>query len=182
VLKRREVRVNEYEAYKKFSKAVNDDHELYIALSSGPPTMASYQEALRNLPNSNNPDAARAYDEARNYFQKQDVKGGIASLNRAVELDPKFVRAWLMLGEFYKFTMQPDESLEAYRKAIAIDPRLNIVYKMQGYMLLGSKQFEEAVPIWEEYIKVAPNDGDGPANLATAFEGLERYGEAASAL
>jgi len=186
IVKLREVPVSQYEAYKKFTKAVSDDHEQFIALSSGAPTtasrMASYQALVQSLPFTDNPEAARAYDEAQSDFQKQDVEGGIASLERAVEIDPKFVRAWLLLGELYKFSLQTDESLEAYRKAVAIDPRLNIVYKMQGYMLLGSKQFEEAVPIWEEYIKVVPNDGDGPANLATAFEGQERYEEAASAL
>jgi tetratricopeptide (TPR) repeat protein len=186
IVKLREVTPEKYEAYKKFSKAVSDDHEQFIALMSGASTtasrMASYQELVRSLPYSDNPEASRTYDEAQSDFQRQDVEGGIASLERAVEIDPKFVRAWLLLGELYKFSLQTDKSLEAYRKAVAIDPRLNIVYKMQGYMLLGSKQFEEAVPIWEEYIKVAPNDGDGPANLATAFEGLERYGEAASAL
>jgi tetratricopeptide (TPR) repeat protein len=186
IVKLREVPVSQYEAYKKFSKAVSDDHEQFIALMSGAATtasrMASYQKLVQSLPYSDNPKASRTYDEARSDFQRQDVEGGIASLERAVEIDPKFVRAWLLLGEMYKFSLQTDQSLEAYRKAVAIDPRLNIVYKMQGYMLLGSKQFEEAVPIWEEYIKVAPNDGDGPANLATAFEGLERYGEAASAL
>jgi tetratricopeptide (TPR) repeat protein len=186
IVKLREVPVRQYGVYKKFSKAVSDDHEQFIALMSGASTtasrMASYQKLVESLPYSDNPEASRTYDEARSNFQRQDVEGGIASLERAVEIDPKFVRAWLLLGELYKFSLETDQSLEAYRKAVAIDPRLNIVYEMQGYILLGSKQFEEAIPIWEEYIKVAPNDGDGPANLATAFEGLERYGEAASAL
>jgi len=186
IVKLQEVTPEKYETYKKFSKAVSNDHEQFIALMSGVSTtasiMASYQTLVQSLPYSDSPEASRAYDEARSGFQRLDIKGGIASLERAVEVDPKFVRAWLMLGELYTFSLQIDQSLEAYRKAVAINPRLNIVYKMRGYMLLGTQQFEEAVPIWEEYIKIVPNDSDGPANLATAFEGLERYEESVSAL
>ncbi len=182
VLKQREVRVTEYEAYKKFSKAVNDDHELYIALSSGTPVGTSYQEAIWSLPYSSNPEAARAYDDARNDFQKHDVQGEIASLNRAVQIDPKFIRAWLWLGEIYKFQQQTDQAVEAYRKAMTIDPRLPVSYKALGLTLLGSKRFEAAVPVWQELIKVAPSDSSAPTGLATAFLGLKRYEEAASAL
>lgn len=118
---------------------------------------------MRNLPYSKKPDASRAFDEARSDFHKQDAKGGIASLDRAVEMDPKFVRARLSLGESYEFSLQPDESLEAYRKTIAIDPRLTVAYKVLGYTLLSNKQFEEAIPVWQEFIKVVPSDSDGLA-------------------
>ena len=182
VVKQREVQVNELEAYKKFSKAVNDDHELYVALSSGKPVGTSYQDAIWSLPYSGNPEAARAYDDARDDFQKHDVQGEIASLNRAVQMDPKFIRAGLWLGEIYKFQQQTDQAVEAYRKAMAIDPRLPISYKALGLTLLGSKRFEDAVPVWQELIKLSPSDSSALTGLANTLLGLKRYGEAAGAL
>jgi tetratricopeptide (TPR) repeat protein len=182
VVKQQEVSVRGYEAYKKFSKAVSDDHEQYIALSTGSPTIASFQEFMRNLPYSNNADASREFNEAMSAFQKQDIRGGIAALNRAVEIDPKFTRAWLLLGQLQQFTLELDEALAAYRKAVALDSRLSVVYKILAFQLLGAKEFEGAIPVLQEFIKAVPNDSDGPANLATALTGLERYDDAVTAL
>ena len=182
VVKLREVPVNEYEAYKKFSKAVNDDHDSYIAMSTGSSNTNAYQEAIWTLPYSDKPDAGRAYDEARNDFQKNDVNGEIAALKRAVEIDPKFIRAWLWLGEIYKYTRQTDKAVEAYRKAIAVDPRVVVSHKALAMTLLSEKKFEEVVPVLQELIKIAPSDSGASIGLANALAGVKRYEEAAAAL
>src|SRR6267378_7694338 len=101
LVKLREVPVSKYELYKKFSKVVENDHNLYIALSSGKSSPMSYQDGIWNLPYSDNPEAVRAYDEARNGYERHDLQAEITSLKRAVEIDPKFTRAWLWLGEIY---------------------------------------------------------------------------------
>ena len=177
-----EVPVSRYEAYKKFSKAVDDEQSGYITLSTGKSPPTSYQDAIWKLPYSDNPEAARAYDEARNAYERRDLQGEIASLKRAVEIDPKFTRAWLWLGEIYMFAKQPEKALKAYRKAIEVDPQEAVSYKALGFMLLGMRRFDEAIPVWQELIRIAPNDSGGPAGLGMSLFGLKRYGEAASAL
>jgi tetratricopeptide (TPR) repeat protein len=182
IVKLREVPVDKYQVYKKFRKAVSDDHELSISLSSGGSSTASYQEEIWDLPYSENPEAARAYDQARESFQKQDPAGQISSLTRALELDPKFARAWLWLGEIYKYRGQTDDALRCYRRALEVDPQQPVGYKAIGSTLLWLEKFEEAVPVWQDLIKVAPNDSAGPAGLASAMLGLQRNAEAAAAL
>lgn len=182
IVKLREVTLEKYEAYKKFSKAVSNDHEQFIALSSGSTNPASYQESIWNLPHSDNAEAARAYDEAREDFQKQNLQGEILALNHAVQVDPKFMRAWLWLGEIYKYSGQTDQAVDAYRKAIAIDPRVPVGYKALGSTLLAEKKYEEAIPVWQELIKLSSSDIAGPTGLATSLMALKRYDEAASAL
>jgi tetratricopeptide (TPR) repeat protein len=180
VLKLREVPVGEYEAYKRFVKAVGDDHGFYIVLSK-PRALVSYQEDIWDLPYSSNPEAARAYNEARDRSNQHDRDGEIASLKRATEIDPQFTRAWLWLGEMYKDAGRTDEALEAYRKAIAIDPQLPVSYKALGLALLKEKKSEEAIPVWQELIKVAPGDSGGPEGLGLCMVSLKRYAEATSA-
>jgi tetratricopeptide (TPR) repeat protein len=182
VWKIQEVPLTQYDAYKKFNKALTDDHELYIVLSSRTAPVGSYQNAIWNLPLSDKPQATRAYEEAREEFQKRDLLAEIASLRRAVEIDPKFTRAWLWLGEIYKFSRQTDEALKAYRTAIDVDPQQAVSYKALGFTLLALQKFEDAIPVWQQLIKVAPNDSTGPAGLGSAFLGLKRYAEAISAL
>ncbi len=183
VIKARQVRPNDYEEYKKFREGVGADYIRNIVLSSGKRTGVSfYQEAIWELPYSNNPEAARAYEEAREEFQKNNTLREIASLRRAVEIDSKFARAWLWLGEIYKFTRQADLALQAYQKAVEVAPQEPVSYKALGFTLMGMRKFEEAIPVWQNFSKIAPDDSDGPANLATCLSRLKRYQEATSAL
>jgi len=177
------VRPNDYEEYKKFREVVGADYIRYTLLSSGKRAgVSSYQEAIWELPYSTNPEAARAYDEARDEFQKKNTLQEIASLRRAVEIDPKFTRAWLWLGEIYKFTRQADLALQAYEKAVEVAPQEPVAYKALGFTLMGMRKFEEAIPVWQNFSNIAPDDSDGPANLATCLSRLKRYQEATSAL
>jgi tetratricopeptide (TPR) repeat protein len=186
VIKLRDVPASEYDAFKKFAKAVADDHEVYAALNSGSPpqnssSTPSYQDAIWALPYSDNPDAARAYDQAKEEYNKHDTQAEIAALKHAVDIDPKFTRAWLWLGEIYKSTRQADLALQAYRKAIDIDQQ-PVSYKVLGLTLMGLGKFEDAIPVWQELFKIAPDSVDGPSQLARTYFNLKRYAEAASAL
>jgi tetratricopeptide (TPR) repeat protein len=183
VIKAREVGPNNYESYKKFRDDVDADHSRFTVLSTGSrPGASSYQEAIWELPYSNKPEAAQAYDDARDEFRKNNTPGAIASLQHAVEIDPKFVRAWLLLGEIYKFTRQPDLGLQSYRQAIEVAPQEPVGYKALGFTLMGMRKFEDAIPVWQNFSKIAPDDSDGPANLATCLSRLNRSQEAISVL
>jgi len=184
VFKRRELTAGDYESYKKFNKLVTDDANAYIQLYKGskPPTNAtSYQEDIWKLPDSENDRAQAAYDEARSDYPK-DVPGEISSLQRAVELDPKFVRAWLWLGEIYKYRLQIDQAVASYRKAIAVDPQSAVSYKALGFTLMANSKTEEAVPVWQVLAKVAPEDVQAQSYLGSALLSLKRYPEAVTAL
>jgi len=100
------------------------------------------------LPYSDNADAVRAYDEAQHQYSKGDSEAEIASLRRAVEVDPKFIRAWLWMSEIYRFQRKPELALEALRSAIENDPQQSLSYKGLGFALMGTGRFEDAIPVW----------------------------------
>jgi tetratricopeptide (TPR) repeat protein len=182
VWKIREVPLDQYDAYKKFTKAVADDHDLYVAVSSGRSPAVPALNLVWNLPLSNIPQAAQAYDEAREQFQKHYLPGGLASLKRALDIDPKFIRAWLTLGMVYQSSGETDQALQAFRSAIKADPQQPISYKALASVLAASQKLEDAIPVWQELIKIAPEDATAPAGLGSTLFGLKRYAEAASAL
>lgn len=168
-------------AYKKFAKAVEDEYGRSVLVSTGAASLFSYQEQIWELPYSENAEAARLYDEARDKFNKQDQPGEIASLKRALEIDPKFMRAQLWLGEIYKSSGHLDDAAEAYRKAIAIDPQQPVSYKALGFTLLAMKKLDESVAVWQQFTKVDPGDAAGPSELSASLMALKRYTEAESA-
>ena len=75
---------------------------------------------------------------------------------------------------------QKDAGVDAFQKAIASDPDQPAIPKALGWSLMGNSQFEDAVPVWQGYIKAHPDDLDGTANLGTCLLRLKRYSEAAT--
>lgn len=176
----REIPASEYKEYKSFRKAIEDDYGTYTSLSVGTSasTSGNYQEEIWNLPYSSNPEAARFYDDARAAYQRNDTQAEISLLKRAVEVDPKFVRAWLWLGEIYKYSRQTNLALESYRKAIEIDHEQPVSYKALSQTLLELGRWNEAIPILQQLVKIAPNQSYGFSQLGATLLTLKRYRDA----
>jgi tetratricopeptide (TPR) repeat protein len=181
LIKMRSVPLEDFDAYKKFSKAVQDDFQLYVSFMQTHVTPALYQSAIWALPYSANADAARAYDEARDDYNKNDSGAEISALKRAVEIDPKFTRAWLWMSEIYLFQRNRDEALSALRSAVANDPKQPLAYKGLGFALMSEQNFNDAAAVWKQLMQVAPNDPDGPTYLGATLSVAKHYAEAAAA-
>ena len=77
----------------------------------------------------------------------------------------KFTRAWVKLGTLLLIQKQKDAGIDAFRKAIAADPEESAIPQALGVSLMASHQFEDAVPVWQDYVKTNPNELDGRLNL-----------------
>jgi tetratricopeptide (TPR) repeat protein len=182
VVKLREVLLSEYDAFKKFAKTVGEDHALYIALSSGDWSANSLQSAIGLLPDSDNPEATRAYDDAGAAAQNNNVPRAIDFLKHALEVDPHFIRARMWLSQLYAFTGQRDLALEQLRVAHSQDPHLSVAYKALVASLMGMQKYEEAASILREAVKTNPQEAQAFSRLGGALFALKRYGEAADAV
>lgn len=182
----REVPEKERKDYKDFAKAIQDDYGVYIPLHSGTDSAASnpvtsFVDTLRNLPDSTNPDATRLEKEARDQLQsKRNPQEAVSALYRAVAADPKFTRAWVVLGSLLLGQRQIDAGKEAFEKAMASDPGQRAIPKAFGMGLMASQEFDDAVPVWQKVMKNFPDDKDAAANLGRCLEQLKRYSEAAA--
>jgi len=181
LLKNCEVPLDKYEAYKSFAKAVSDDHEVYVGLLQTHLTPATYAQAIWALPYSENSEAALAYEKAREEYKKNDSEAEVESLRHAVELDPKFTRAWLWMAEILVYRREPQQAIEALHSAITNDPQQTLTYKGLGFTLMNMRKFEDAIAVWQQLVKIAPTDADGPEYLAAALLASKRYAEAAAA-
>jgi len=182
VVKLQEVPLSEYDTYKKFAKAVSDDHELYIALSLGDAPADSLQSEIGRLPWSDNSEAARAYSEAMAAAQSNNMRGAISSLQHAVELDPHFTRARMVLSQLCVFTGKQDLALEELRMAYAADPHEPVTYKALVASLMGMQKYEDAVSVLQEVVKANPQEAEALSGLGRALSASKRYGEAADAV
>lgn len=76
---------------------------------------------------------------------------------------------------------QMDAGMDAFHKAMAADPKQPVVPKLLGFSLMANSQYEDAIPVWHDFIKTFPDDADGPSNLGSCLLNLRRYSEAALA-
>ena len=152
LVKQHEVPVAEFKDYRSFVKALQNDVNQYVQTSPigasiapkvsatpdalAPVTPSTSLSSLRELPESNSSDANRLEAEARDDMMRSDPQSAVSSLYRAVSVDPKFTRAWVMLGSLLLTQKQKDAGIDAFEKAIASDPKQTAIPKALGWSLM----------------------------------------------
>lgn len=130
-------------------------------------------------------DSFEAYDhflQGWNYFwlySKESNSLAKEHFNRAIELDPKFARAYANLALSYAYdvlngwTTTPDANLksakELSQKAISLDDTLAQVHWAVGFTALISRQYQLALSESQKVIDLDPNNADGYGLLATVL-------------
>lgn len=193
LIKLHEVPLTELNQYRTFLRIMQNDVNQYVQTSSSTTTpiipngpnsnvlASSFMSDIRNLPGSTSPEANSLEEDAREKIKNFDMAGAVSSLYRAVSTDPKFTRAWVLLGTELLMQKQVSAGMDAFHKAMATDPDQAAIPKALGFGLMRTAQLADAVPVWQDYIKSHPDDVDGPANLGNCLLMLNRYPEAASA-
>lgn len=77
----------------------------------------------------------------------------ISAFREAIQTDPSFPRAHLLLGHCLEDDSQLQEAESEYRTALALDPAAVDHYYHLGRLLNRQKRFPEAVQILEEGLK-----------------------------
>ena len=137
-------------------------------------------DAARTLAAANLDAAAyQAYLEGRAHLfsdEEQDYRTAVASLERAVELEPDFTRAWALLSEangllvHFGFDPSPDRterSRRALERALELDPGRPDVHRARGFFLYRcQRDFASALSELELAQSSLPNDSELLAGIA----------------
>ena len=91
------------------------------------------------------PKAARkAFEKAAKLFEKKDIAGSLAALEKAVEIDPEFVPALNNLGARYVLTGRFEEAISTFQKALEIDPDAPMVHTNLAQAFIHKGKITEA--------------------------------------
>jgi Flp pilus assembly protein TadD len=165
----REIPATERPAYESFVKAVQEDEGRYVSVvGPGGGTTA----------HSINPEAQRFLDQGRSVMMSGDASSATSFLERAVELDPKWSDAWILLGAARLTLRRTDSGLDAMRKAISLAPSNPRAYKALAYSLMSLRRDGDAMQVWRDLLKVKPDDRDAPENLGNLLFSDEKYEDA----
>jgi tetratricopeptide (TPR) repeat protein len=87
---------------------------------------------------------------------KGDLDGAIADYNHALELDPKFIRAFGNRGEARRTKGDMDGAITDYSRVIELDPNNALAYTARGDAKRGKGDFEGAIADYSRAIELEP--------------------------
>lgn len=91
-------------------------------------------------------------------LQSGDAEGGVASLSRALELDPDHAAAHHVLGTYHALNGRTTEAESEWRTALAADPRLTATRVNLASLLLATGREAEAREHAQIALELEPNN------------------------
>jgi tetratricopeptide (TPR) repeat protein len=155
ITKTHEVAPGQFEAYRKFIKAIVNDTTTYI------PLFGESNEF------SGTPEAQAMFQQGQEASRLHDLPTAAEAFQRAVDKDPKFAAAWLALGYVDYSLGKRDQGVQEMKKSIAADPSRVATYKYVGPFLMAQNRKAEALEVWQGLEKISPQDPDAPRNIAS---------------
>lgn len=98
-----------------------------------------------------------------------DYSQRISEAEKIVARDPKNVQAWIQLGNDYFDTSQPQKAIEAYSKALEIQPDNPNVLTDQGIMYRQVGWFDKALANFEKAQKLEPGHLQSLYNMGVVY-------------
>jgi hypothetical protein len=108
--------------------------------------------AQSNL-SSSNKKAVKLFNEGKAYYDARNNELAEINLLQAVEKDPKFIEAELLLAYVYTDMRKYEKALDHYEKCVSINPDFfpEVYFSMGGFQLKFGR-YEEALKNFEKYL------------------------------
>jgi eukaryotic-like serine/threonine-protein kinase len=128
-------------------------------------------------------EALQAFTQGTRTAQEQGDQLALPYLQRAVELDPNFARAFASLGASYMNLEQPSLAIPNYKKAFELRDRVSERerFSIEGtYYLNATGELDKAVQVFTEYVQAYPSDGDAYSDLGATLYQLGQWDKSAT--
>jgi eukaryotic-like serine/threonine-protein kinase len=158
--------------------------EFQKALESEPTSDAAYRGLAVSYQKLNQPaEAERTFQRAIQlrpnywaghswlaafYAQQARYADSAEQFKKASQLAPSNSLVLSSLGGIYLFLGRYDDAITALRRSVQILPSAS-AYSNLGYAYFRQRRFGEAVPVFEQAFKLAPNDYRMAGNVADAY-------------
>jgi tetratricopeptide (TPR) repeat protein len=118
---------------RRFSRSGSDTADLLLSRATEAFKKKDYPLAVELLDRvlALQPGWAEAwYRRATLFYQLDDPVGAMADLHQALKLEPRHFSAWTGLGHILMASEDKPRALEAFRRALAINPQLEMLQTM----------------------------------------------------
>ncbi len=137
-------------------------------------------EAAYNLDNKNTTIMLALGDAYLENAVNDNTMGGKAmnKYEAATEVNNKLPIAWIKIGRLSVRGRIYDQAIEAFKKALAIDPNYAVVYKELAEAYYLSHQYDQVQPNFEKYLALSPGDNQARTTLASLIFQSKDYDKA----
>ncbi|MCW5907030.1 MAG: tetratricopeptide repeat protein [Chitinophagales bacterium] len=140
----------------------------------------SHFESAFNLDNKNTTVMLALGDAYLENAQNDNTMGGKAmnKYEAASEVNNRLPLAWIKIGRLAVRGRIYDQAIDAFKKALAIDPNYAIVYKELAEAYYLSRQYDQVQPNFEKYLALSPGDKQARTTLASLIFQSKDYDKA----
>lgn len=115
------------------------------------------------------PVSQQVAQQAAPLMQQGQSAARIPELEKIVAADPKNLQAWITLGNDYFDTNQPQKAVDAYNKALTLEPNNANVLTDQGVMFRALGFFDRALDNFEKANKADPQHLQSLFNIGIVY-------------
>ena len=166
-------------------KAAPNDVDAVVSLGSAQRSAGHNDDALATLKKAIelDPRSGRAYFELGLLYNRMDGRQADAeqSLSQAVQLSPNDSLFWYAYGEIFRVSERFDEAINAYKKAVALDPPYPKALTKLGTLLLDKKQYDEAEIVLTQGIRREPKNASNYFPLGKLYAAEKKKAQAIEA-
>jgi tetratricopeptide (TPR) repeat protein len=102
--------------------------------------------------------------------QSGELEKGLAELQKVTSTPGyKDAAGWANLGWIYRNLNKPQDSIAAYQKALALDPKQEQAALGLGWAYQYTKEYDKAIAAYEQAMKIDPQNASADANLGIAW-------------
>ncbi len=103
-------------------------------------------------------DVSSILDQAQVYDQRKDYQGELAFLLEAEKKYPSSSLIQTRIGRTYRYLGSYARSLDAYNKALRLNPREPVTYNNIATLYVSQNQYEMALPFMEKALRLITED------------------------
>lgn len=161
---------------------INPDYNLLYAplglayIEAG--EVAKAEQQLRRSDAAGIDNAESRFLRALILFKQNRNEEALVAIDRALELDGRFVEAQYYRGQILDRLGRSQQAVAAYKGALATDPTFTPAGFDLGVAYYNAGDYNNAAVAYQDVIKNEPTNAEAHANLASTYRQLERYSEA----
>ncbi len=141
---------------------------------------------LNKLAEANPRNPLYPYWQGRLDYDSQNMPAAIAMFEKAIAVDPDFMKAYDNLGLCLEALGKNDEAIQQYRNAVRLnrEPNIHSAWPLMnlGTLLTKLDRLEEAEPLFRESLQFDPNFAQSHYQLGVLLQKQNKIPEAAEEL
>jgi tetratricopeptide (TPR) repeat protein len=100
--------------------------------------------------------ARKEFEKGSEQLEKGDLAAAEKSLQKAIDMYPKFAEAWLRMGDLEQHRKNLEAATKDYQEAINADPNLSLAYLRMAFLTAVARDWEQTRKLTDRLIALDP--------------------------